>query len=91
MVNTSNPSFNDSWQLLTQYHKEVDSFSPAHALDLSHTPKFKSDREWQFYLQALTEFLTIGKRNNWVKTHVNGGGFPVFFLIDDDIYEGRIS
>lgn len=89
-INTKNRSFNDAWIDLQKYHVEITSFYPSHALDLSERPKLKDDKEWKYYLSRLVEFLEIGRRNRWVREHVDGKGFIVYYLIDDDVYNGRI-
>lgn len=87
-IKTSNDEFNSAWNKLKEYHLEVHVFPLYVTLDLSNRPKIDNNLDWKFYLNAIHSLLVIGKRNNWVTTEVDGNGFPVFFLINRNIYDG---
>jgi len=87
-VNTHNQYFNNSWEYLFKYHDpdigqepHWAAFPNTSTLDMGIKPKI-SHIEWPQYVNAITNVLTIGRRNNLLKIQVDGKGFQVFWTID---------
>jgi hypothetical protein len=79
---TINISFNRAIRVLFEYH-EIGEIGGFPILDFSKRPKgLRSDRQWQHYLDALMSVLEIGKRNGWLRFHVNRRGHLVYWLFD---------
>lgn len=86
-INTINLSFNKAWNLLKTYHHETEAFPSSVALDFSNIPRFKTQKDWLFYLEAIHSLLVIGYRNGWIRTHVDGRGFPTYILINRSYFK----
>ncbi|MDP2753599.1 MAG: hypothetical protein Q8P40_04330 [Nitrospirota bacterium] len=86
-INTPNILFNNAWKLLKTYHQETEAFPDTIALDFRNIPRFKNSSDWLHYFAAVYELLVVGYRNGWIRTHVDGRGFPVFILIDRNYFK----
>lgn len=87
LINTINESFNNAWKLLKTYHQETEVFPNAVALDFGNVPRFKNENDWLHYFAAVYELLGVGYRNRWIRTHVDGRGFPVYILINRSYFK----
>lgn len=86
-INTPNDSFNRAWKLLTSYHQETEAFPNAVALDFRNIPHFKTDSDWPHYFEAVHTLLVVGYRNGWIRTHVDGRGFPTFIVVNRSYFK----
>ena len=78
---TVNPSFNRAIEHLLEFHPVFNLGGPA--LDMGIRPKgIRSDRDWAYYLDAVTTVMTIGRRNKWLRIHVNRQGRATYWLLD---------
>lgn len=79
---TINQSFNIAIKHLLKFHP-VFELATYPTLDIGKRPKgLRSDKQWQYYISQLTDALVIGRRNKWLRVHVNRRGCPVYWLID---------
>lgn len=81
---TTNPHFDGAIKELLKYHKahEWPGIRNGAVLILENKPKMRSRKDWEPYLDALVTVLVIGKRNGWLRLHINRRGRTVFWLID---------
>jgi hypothetical protein len=86
-INTINDEFNRARELLKTYHQETDNFANAIAIDFSKRPRFKDEKDWPFYFEAIHSLLVVGYRNGWIRTHVDGRGFPTYILINRSYFK----
>lgn len=86
-INTSNQFFNDAWKQLKIYHQEIEVFPNEVAIDFSKMPRFKDEIDWLHYFGNIHTLLVIGYRNGWIKTHVDGRGFPVYILVNRSYFK----
>lgn len=87
-INTSNASFNNAWNMLKTYHQEGTFLPGFVALDFSNMPRFKnSSNEWLKYFSFVYTLLIVGYRNGWIRTHVDGHGYPVYIALDKKYFK----
>lgn len=78
---TINHSFNRTIEHLLQFHPVVCLAGPT--LDMGKRPiGIRNDRDRAYYLDAVATVMEIGKRNKWLRIHVNRQGRAVFWLLD---------
>jgi len=88
-MKTYNEYFNESWEYLDKYHNpslgkhrvKWNGFAYKYTLDMSIKPNINKT-EWATYINAVTNVLNIGRRENFLIIHVDGQGRQVFWTVD---------
>ena len=75
---TYNKYFNDAWEYLKELHPTINL--QGEAIDMSVKPNV-SKKEYCRYMDAIWHVITIGQREKFITTHVDGHGHAVYIKL----------
>lgn len=86
-IETINKGFDSAFKELAKYHTAEYIVGNIFLIFDKRPKGIRTNKDWKYYFGNLIRFIGIGKRNKWLRTHVDGQGFPIFLTIDGKFYK----